>query len=71
MTITGASRIVPSLVVSYAHLDEDIARTVDAIDGALGVYARALQDGVHRYLVGRPSQVVYRRYNAAEPAHIA
>ena len=63
--------LMPSLVVSYAHRDEDIARTVDAIDGALGVYARALQDGVHRYLVGRPSQVVYRRYNTAEPAHIA
>jgi glutamate-1-semialdehyde 2,1-aminomutase len=58
--------LMPSLVVSYAHRDEDIARAVEAIDGALAVYRRALDEGVHRYLVGRPSQVVYRRYNAPE-----
>jgi glutamate-1-semialdehyde 2,1-aminomutase len=38
---------------------------VDAIDGALHVYARALEDGVEEHLVGRPSQVVQRRYNTA------
>ncbi len=57
--------LMPSLVVSYTHSDTDIARTVDAIDGALGIYARALDDGVHTYLTGRPSQVVYRRFNEA------
>lgn len=55
--------IMPSLAVSYAHTDEDIERTVDAIDGALGVYKRALADGVETHLVGRPSQVVQRRFN--------
>jgi glutamate-1-semialdehyde 2,1-aminomutase len=55
--------IAPSLAVSYSHGDGDIDRTIEAIDGALGVYARALDDGVERYLVGRPSQVVQRRYN--------
>ena len=55
--------LAPSLVVSYSHSDEDIDRTIDAIDGALGVYRRALDDGVERYLVGRPSNVVFRRYN--------
>jgi glutamate-1-semialdehyde 2,1-aminomutase len=55
--------IAPSLAVSYSHGDGDIDRTIEAIDGALGVYARALDDGVGRYLVGRPSQVVQRRYN--------
>ncbi len=63
--------LMPSLVVSYAHQDEDIARTVEAIDGALGVYRSALEDGVGRYLVGRPSQVVYRRFNAFEAAPTA
>ena len=55
--------LMPSLVVSYAHQDADIERTLEAIDGALEVYVRALQDGVERYLVGRPSQTVYRRFN--------
>ena len=55
--------LMPSLVVSYSHADHDIDLTVAAIDGALRVYRRALEDGVERHLVGRPSQTVYRRYN--------
>jgi glutamate-1-semialdehyde 2,1-aminomutase len=58
--------LMPSLVVSYSHTDEDVDLTVAAIDGALAVYRRALDDGVERYLVGRPSQTVYRRYNQPE-----
>jgi glutamate-1-semialdehyde 2,1-aminomutase len=60
--------LMPSLVVSYSHTDADIDATVDAVDGALAVYARALDDGPERHLVGRPSQVVYRRFNTPEPA---
>jgi glutamate-1-semialdehyde 2,1-aminomutase len=55
--------IMPSLVVSYAHEDADIDQTIDAIDGAMAVYKRALDDGVEKHLVGRPSQPVYRTYN--------
>jgi glutamate-1-semialdehyde 2,1-aminomutase len=55
--------LIPSLVVSYSHTEEDIDRTITAIDDALDVYRRALDEGVERYLVGRPSQVVARRYN--------
>lgn len=55
--------LAPSLVVSYAHSPKDVARALEAIDGALAVYARALEDGVERHLEGRPSQVVYRAYN--------
>ncbi len=53
--------LMPSLVVSYSHRDEDIDRTIDAIDGALAVYAQALDGGVERHLVGRPSRTVYDR----------
>jgi glutamate-1-semialdehyde 2,1-aminomutase len=61
--------LMPSLVVSYSHSDEDIDLTVAAIDAALAIYRRALDEGVDRYLVGRPSQTVYRRYNRPdEPA---
>jgi glutamate-1-semialdehyde 2,1-aminomutase len=55
--------LMPSLVAAYSHTDQDIDRTIDAMDGALGVYARALDEGAERYLVGRPSKVVYRNYN--------
>lgn len=60
--------IMPSLVVSYSHTDADIDATIEAIDGALDVYARALEDGAERHLVGRPSQIVYRRFNRPEEA---
>jgi glutamate-1-semialdehyde 2,1-aminomutase len=53
--------IIPSLVVSYSHSDSDIDQTVDAIDGALSVYGRALSDGVERHLQGRPSRIVFDR----------
>ena len=58
--------LMPSLVVSFMHGPTDIDRTVEAIDGALEVYVRALEDGVRRYLSGRPSQFVYRKYNQPE-----
>jgi glutamate-1-semialdehyde 2,1-aminomutase len=53
--------LMPSLVVSYSHRDEDIDRTIDAIDQALAIYARALSDGVHGLLECRPSRTVFDR----------
>jgi glutamate-1-semialdehyde 2,1-aminomutase len=53
--------IMPSLVVSYSHRDEDVDRTIAAVDGALEVYARALEDGVEKYLVGPPTRHVFDR----------
>lgn len=53
--------LIPSLVVSYSHTDTDIDRSIDAIDGALEIYARALSDGVDRYLVGPASRPVFGR----------
>ncbi|WP_137134359.1 glutamate-1-semialdehyde 2,1-aminomutase [Rhizobium sp. FKY42] len=55
--------IAPSLVVSYAHGKEDVAKTLDAIDAAMAIYKKALENGVGKYLVGRPSNVVFRRFN--------
>ncbi|WP_431323950.1 glutamate-1-semialdehyde 2,1-aminomutase [Rhizobium sp. YTU87027] len=59
--------LAPSLVVSYTHADEDIIRTIDAFDGALRVYKLAIENGVEKYLVGRASQVVFRRFNHPPP----
>ncbi|HSS01420.1 MAG TPA: glutamate-1-semialdehyde 2,1-aminomutase, partial [Kofleriaceae bacterium] len=51
----------PSFVVSYSHTDGDIDRTIDAVDGALAVYARAMSDGTEGLLVGAPSRPVFGR----------
>jgi glutamate-1-semialdehyde 2,1-aminomutase len=53
--------LMPSLVVSYSHTDADIDRTVEAIDGALAVYAKAMNDGAEKYLIGEPSRTVFDR----------
>jgi glutamate-1-semialdehyde 2,1-aminomutase len=55
--------LLPSLVVSAAHTDADIAKTVDAVADALTVYRRALDAGIDRYLVGRPVKPVMRTFN--------
>jgi glutamate-1-semialdehyde 2,1-aminomutase len=55
--------LMPSLVVSFSHEDKDIDRTIEAIGDALGVYRKALENGVDKYLVGRPVKPVFREYN--------
>jgi glutamate-1-semialdehyde 2,1-aminomutase len=51
--------LMPSLVVSYSHEASDVEETIEAFHGALGVYAKALEDGVEHHLVGRPSRPVF------------
>jgi glutamate-1-semialdehyde 2,1-aminomutase len=55
--------IAPNLIVSLSHDDDAVDKTVDAIAGALGVYAQALEHGVDLYLRGRPVQPASRRFN--------
>ena len=52
--------IAPSFVVSYAHSEDDIDRTVDAVHQALAVYRRALDGRVEDFLDGRPVQPALR-----------
>lgn len=53
----------PSLVISYSHSDEDVAKTIIAFQQSMATYRNALEHGVENYLVGPSSQVVYKRYN--------
>jgi len=55
--------LAPSFVVNYAHADTDIDRTVTAVDGALGVYRRAIEEGAEKFLIGPPVKPVFRTFN--------
>jgi len=55
--------IGPSFVVSFSHSDADIDRTAEAVHGALLVYRKSLDEGVEKYLEGRPVKPVYRKFN--------
>jgi glutamate-1-semialdehyde 2,1-aminomutase len=61
-TIKGGI-LAPSLIVSYSHEERDIDQTIEVIHEALLVYKRALEEGVEKYLVGRPIKPVFRRFN--------
>ena len=60
--MTRRGVLAPSFVVSAAHDAEALDRTAEALDGALAVYARALDAGsTDGWLCGRPVQPVFRR----------
>jgi glutamate-1-semialdehyde 2,1-aminomutase len=52
-----------NLIVSYSHTNDDIDKTIEAAAGSLAVYREALENGVEPYLVGGPTQSVYRKLN--------
>ena len=56
--------IAPSFVVSSAHTDDDVDRTVAAVDAALDVYAKAIAAGsVEGLLHSRPVKPTFRPYS--------
>jgi glutamate-1-semialdehyde 2,1-aminomutase len=55
--------LAPSFIVSYAHDDRAIDQTIEVVGEALSVYRRALDEGVERYLTGRPVKPVLRNRN--------
>lgn len=55
--------IAPSFVVSFSHSEADIERTGEAVHEALAIYRKALDEGVDKYLEGRPVKPVNRRFN--------
>jgi glutamate-1-semialdehyde 2,1-aminomutase len=55
--------IAPSFVVSFSHSDADIDRTAEAVYEAHVIYRKALDEGIEKYLQGRPVKPVNREYN--------
>lgn len=55
--------VAPNFVINAAHSDEDIQRTIEVVDKAAEIYARALSEGIEKYLVGRPVKPVFRKMN--------
>lgn len=55
--------IAPSFVVSFSHSDADIDRTAEAVHQAHVIYRKALDEGVEKYLEGRPVKPANRKFN--------
>lgn len=54
--------LATSLVVNYSHNEADIDRTIEAFAEAFVVYRRALDDGIDKYLCGRPVKPAIRPF---------
>lgn len=59
--------IAPSFVVSFSHSGAELERTADAVYEAHAVYRKALDEGLEKYLQGRPVMPVNRKYNHCCP----
>jgi len=55
--------LATSLVVNFSHKEADIDQTVEAFAEAFDVYRRALNEGVAKYLTGRPVKPAIRAYS--------
>jgi glutamate-1-semialdehyde 2,1-aminomutase len=55
--------MMPWLAISQSHGDQELATTLDAFDGALGVYSQALETGVDSQLKGPAIKPVFRTHN--------
>lgn len=55
--------MMPWIAVSQAHGPTELQNTLEALDGALGVYAQALDGGVERFLQGPAIRPVFRQFN--------
>lgn len=55
--------MMPWLAISQSHGPAELQLTLEALDGALGVYAQALDGGVEKFLQGPAIRPVFRSHN--------
>lgn len=55
--------LMPYIALSYSHDNPALEKTLDAARNTLSVYKKALEEGVDKYLDGRPIKPVFRKYN--------
>lgn len=55
--------LMTSSVISYSHSDEVIKETIEKMYDAMLIYKRALNEGIGKFLIGRPVAPVWRKYN--------
>ena len=55
--------MMPWIAISQSHGPHELQLTLDALDGALAVYAQALDAGIERFLQGPAIRPVFRTHN--------
>jgi glutamate-1-semialdehyde 2,1-aminomutase len=55
--------MMPWISLAYRHDDDAFALTGQALDETFSIYAKAIKEGVDKYLVGPAIKPVFRKYN--------
>jgi glutamate-1-semialdehyde 2,1-aminomutase len=55
--------MMPWVAISQSHGPAELQLTLEALDGALSVYAQALDGGVEKFLQGPAIRPVFRSHN--------
>lgn len=55
--------LFPWIAVSYSHGEEELKKTLEAVERSLIIYKNAIHEGVNKYLEGEIIKPVFRRYN--------
>jgi glutamate-1-semialdehyde 2,1-aminomutase len=55
--------LMPWIALAFRHTDEEFALTERALDATFDIYARAIREGIDKYLVGPPIKPVFRKFN--------
>lgn len=51
------------LAISYSHQENELSKTLEALDSSLKTYSKALSEGYEKYLVGNVIKPVFRKFN--------
>ena len=55
--------LMPWIALSYAHRENELEKTKNALEKTFEVYKKAVDDGYAKYLVGNPIKPVFRKFN--------
>jgi glutamate-1-semialdehyde 2,1-aminomutase len=55
--------MMPWIALAYRHDDDAFALTGQALDATFSTYAKAIKEGIDKYLVGPAIKPVFRKYN--------
>ncbi|WP_107785714.1 glutamate-1-semialdehyde 2,1-aminomutase [Campylobacter concisus] len=55
--------LIPWVALSYAHGENELTKTKNALEKTFEVYKKAVDEGYEKYLVGSPIKPVFRRFN--------
>lgn len=55
--------LMPWIALSYRHGDAELKATEEALDKALSIYSKAINEGVEKYLTGPVIKPVFRKHN--------